>query len=117
MELSADHALLNGSNQAIPPFHSDHLIVLADLPIKEKEKYYNFLLNHSVRFVRDESGVATKYVANVRLLAPGVKKADYLLKSKELDASVATASNIAMEDKLSKIHDINVKIVGVEPFE
>lgn len=117
MELSADHALLNGSNQAIPPFHSDHLIVLADLPIKEKEKYYNFLLNHSVRFVRDESGVATKYVASVRLLAPGVKKADYLLKSKELDASVATASNIAMEDKLSKIHDINVKIVGVEPFE
>ncbi len=117
MELSAENALLNGNNQAIPPFYSDHLIVLADLPIKEKEKYYNFLLNHNVRFVRDESGAETKYVANVRLLAPGVKRADYLLKSKELDASVATASNIAMEDKLSKIHDINVKIVGVDQFE
>ncbi len=119
MELpaSAENVLLNSNNQTIPSFHSDHLIVLADLPIKEKEKYYNFLLNNNVRFVRDESGAETKYVGNVRLLAPGIKKGEYLLKSRETDASVATASNIAMEEKLSKIHDINVKIVGVDQFE
>jgi hypothetical protein len=53
------------------PFIPKHLVVLAELDTREKEKYYNIMLNNGSKFHRTENG---QYVLNMRILAPGVKK-------------------------------------------
>jgi hypothetical protein len=61
------------------PFHPTRLIILSELTTKEKEKYYNLLVSNEAKFHRNDSG---QYIANVRLLAPGMKKVDPNKKKK-----------------------------------
>ena len=54
-------------------FFGSRAVVLSELSTREKEKYYNLLLESDVRFYVDEDQPDV-YVSNLRLLAPGVKK-------------------------------------------
>jgi hypothetical protein len=61
-------------------FHPTRLIVLSELPIKKKEHYYALLLNNRAKLAPDGSG---RYIANVRLLGPEIKKSDLPLVMKK----------------------------------
>jgi hypothetical protein len=61
-------------------FNPVRVLVLSELSSKEKEKYYKLLLTTNSKFHIDGEG---RYIANVRLLAPGVKKPDASNKRKE----------------------------------
>ena len=99
----------DSSNQ----FNPSRIVVLSELNTREKEKYYQLLLSNKVRFHRDEEG---RYVASLRLLAPGIKK--------EADARKGgistTISTVSFENRLNRLQQqipVSVRIVGVEPFD
>jgi hypothetical protein len=62
------------------PFHPQHLIVLSELTTKEKEFYYNLLINNECKFHHNDQGHC---VVNLRLLAPGFKKIENIKKKKK----------------------------------
>lgn len=95
-------------------FNPTKLIVLSELPTKEKEKYYQLLLLNQARFVRDQDG---RYIASLRLLAPGLKKVDPVIEKKKKDAGNYA---LTFQDRLTKLRQegfISVQIVGIQPFE
>lgn len=95
-------------------FNPTKLIVLSELPTKEKEKYYQLLLLNQARFVRDNEG---RYIASLRLLAPGLKKVDPVIEKKKKDAGNYA---LTFQERLTKLRQegfITVQIVGVPPFE
>jgi hypothetical protein len=55
----------------VEEFNPSRAIILSELMTREKEKYYHLLLLNNAKFTRDGDG---RYIANVRLLAPGVRK-------------------------------------------
>ena len=52
------------------PFTPTHVIVLSELHPREKEKYYDLLIQNDALFERRDDDT---YISNVRVLAPGVK--------------------------------------------
>ena len=94
------------------PFNPSRLIVLSELPTREKEKYYNLLITANAKFSVDSEG---RYIANVRLLAPGKKKSG---EKKKKDP--AQNNSLMFEDRLQRMHQqgfISVRIEGVDPFD
>ena len=67
------------------PFRPSHMIVLSELPDSEKQKYYEALLDNDCKLFT-VAGEGAR-VADVRILAPGVKKAmaDLVLSSSLAD--------------------------------
>ena len=65
-------------------FHPTRVIVLSELHSKEKDKYYDLLLSSGAKFHVNESG---QFVANIRLLAPGVKKTEARVSKKDTSAT------------------------------
>ena len=55
------------------PFRPSHMIVLSELPDSEKQKYYEALLDNDCKLFT-VTGEGAR-VADMRILAPGVKKA------------------------------------------
>jgi hypothetical protein len=95
-------------------FHPTKLIVLSELSTREKEKYYQLLLLNQARFVRDKHG---RYIANIRLLAPGIRKNEVLLTNDQ-KRKKDNHSNYALvfQERLTKLRQngfINVNITGV----
>jgi hypothetical protein len=96
-------------------FHPTKLIILSELPAREKEKYFRLLLQQNAKFIRRHDGTDTKYIAHLRLLAPYVKKPEEERKKKE-------SSNYALtfQERLTKLRNegfVQVNIVGIDPFE
>lgn len=79
-------------------YHPTKLIVLAELPAREKEKYFSLLLNNSGKFIA-LPGDPEVYVGNLRLLAPNVRKPLD-------DRAKRDSSNYALtfQERLSKLH-------------
>jgi len=95
-------------------FNPAKVVVLSELPMKEKEKYYQLLLMNNAKFIRDSEG---KYIANLRLLAPGIKKIDPILERKKKDGGNYA---LTFQERLTKLRQegfIQVQIVGVQPFD
>jgi hypothetical protein len=93
-------------------FQPTRVVVLAELPTREKEKYYQMLLSNKARYHRDEKG---RYVASIRLLAPGVKKEVEVKKI----TGVNKGDSVPLEDRLGRLQNefVTVKIAGVEEFD
>lgn len=79
-------------------FQPKHLVVLAELDTREKERYFDLLLQHSAKLHRSEGG---RFLLNMRLLAPGVKKQMTNKKQKELQAS----NSLPFEERLERLKD------------
>ena len=96
------------------PFVPRHLVVLSELDTREKEKYYNIMLNNGGKFHRSENG---HYVLNMRILAPGVKKHE---KNKKKEQQIASNS-LPFEERLQRLKSdrpIAVQFKGqVEQFD
>lgn len=115
---SLENFLTDWQNMEESPVRSDFnpakLLVLSELPMKEKEKYYQLLLLNNARFIRDDQG---RYIASLRLLAPGLKKVDPAFEKKKKDAGNYA---LTFQERLTKLRQegfINVNITGVQPFE
>jgi hypothetical protein len=101
------------------PFRPQKAIILSELSTREKEKYYSFLLMNHARFTRDSEG---RYVTNIRLLAPGMKKSEVLqtLEQKKKKETNST-SNYALvfQERLTKLRNngfIAVKVSGIHQY-
>ena len=68
-------ATVTGSHGALKrhTFHPTRVIVLSELPTRRKEYFYKLLLSNRAKFTSDGHG---KFVANVRLMGPDVKKSE-----------------------------------------
>ena len=62
------------------PFQPTHLIVLSELSEQERMEYYEMLIEADGKLYIDPSGVR---VADVRILAPGIKKNELELERKK----------------------------------
>jgi hypothetical protein len=96
------------------PFQPSRLILLSELPTREKEKYYNLLIGANAKFTLDAQG---RYIANVRLLAPGRKKTDNEQKKKTDNAQT---NSLMFEERLKRLQEqgfVTVTIEGVDPFD
>jgi hypothetical protein len=93
-------------------FYPTKVIILSELSSREKERYFSILLSNNIKVRRLPDG---KYVANVRLLAPFVKKVDTDAKKKDINNYAVSFQKRLL--KLKQEGFINVKIVGVEPFD
>ena len=79
-------------------FRAERVLLLSELPIKEKEKYYTLLIKDEVKFRPLNDG---RYVGNIRILAPNVKKS-------------AFSSPASMECMISSIaHDEKYLIISL----
>jgi hypothetical protein len=55
-------------------FRPTRAVVLSEMSTREKEKYYALLMENDARFYLDQGQTDEIYIANLRILAPGVKK-------------------------------------------
>lgn len=88
------------------------LVVLSELSTREKEAYYQLLIQSNSKFYFDPN--LQKYVANVRLLAPNVKKSLFIPKKKVESVS------LPFEERLKRLNEggsITVHISGIETFD
>ena len=77
------------------PFIPKHLVVLAELDTRQKEQYYNLMLHNGAKFHRAENG---QYVLNMRVLAPGVKKAAVAGRARE-----QVSNSLPFEERLQRL--------------
>jgi hypothetical protein len=89
-------------------------IKLSELPIREKERYYDLILTNKIKVHKNHN---SKYIASLRMLAPGIRKkygtdSNYLktYTDNDLDGLLAASSSTTGQG-LSK-----VKVVGVPTF-
>ena len=97
---------------AVPEFAPSRAIVLSELSVREKDKYYDLLLRNNSKFYYDP--VLKKFVGNVRLLGPNVKRYHFSEKKK------MTTTALPFEERLKRLHDgvtATVNIQGVPKFE
>ena len=96
----------------VPKHAPTRLVVLSELSAREKDKYYELLLRSETKFYFDAK--LNKYVGNVRLLGPNVKRAAYEEKKKEV------VSTLPFEERLKRLQEGNtasVRIQGIESFD
>ena len=100
----------------VEEFNPSKAIVLTELTTREKEKYYHLLLLNNAKFTRDSEG---RYIANVRLLAPGVRKNESTNSGNNIvpEKKKKETSNYALifQERLTKLREngfINVNILG-----
>ena len=95
-------------------FVPTHAFVLSELPgSRDKEMYYKLLLDNGAKFFQDDQG---NYIASVRMLAPGVKKADPTAKNEHtLRKSLLLPYEERMAN-LAKSGFVSVDIAGENQF-
>lgn len=94
-------------------FNPTRAIVLSEMETRDKEKYYNLLLDNHARFFKD----GDSYVANVRLLPPGVAKYD---PEKTKAQYISKALQLPYEERLEVISQqgqLSVVVSGTEQFD
>lgn len=97
-------------------FNPSRAVVLAELPVKEKERYYQLLASNEAKFFRDEQG---RYVANVRMLGPATKKSDIDAEKRKRNPQ-SDGVSMPSEARLRYLQEagfVTVRIEGVEPFD
>jgi hypothetical protein len=114
MSQFSESALTMGVTQQ--DFQPVKVIVLSELSTREKERYYKLLLLNNAKFRRDSQG---HFVCNLRLLAPGLRKAS-AVAAEGLDKKKRDTSNYALifQDRLMhlKTHGfISVRLQGLPP--
>jgi len=96
-------------------FNPSRAIVLSEVSTRDKEKYYDMLLDNHARFFKD----GDNYVASVRMLAPGVSK--QVLEPDKTDSKYVTrALALPYEERLININSagfVTVNIAGTEQFD
>ena len=76
-------------------FAPSHVIVLSELPPTEKEMYYDLLLKHGASIYDDVNSKGNQqHIANVRILAPGIKKVNEDKKGKGSKRAVEPAEKM-----------------------
>lgn len=60
-------------------FQPVKVIVMSELTIKDKELYYLMMIQNNSKFHKTEDG---RFVTDIRLLAPSIKKSDFDIKKK-----------------------------------
>lgn len=99
-------------------WQASRCVVLSEVPsTREKEKYYALLLENEARFFVDEGqtphGDEEVYIANLRLLAPGIKK-------EKKQSEKAGHSAPSLQEKLERLKQngfVSVTIEGVQAFD
>lgn len=98
------------------PFLPSRIIVLSELAKKEKEKYLSILLQSKAKFHQDGFG---NYIANIRMLAPGVKRAA-LNGPRSPAATRRSNRGVPLEEALRRLNSnepVHVEFVDCAPFE
>lgn len=94
-------------------FNPSRAIILAELSTRQKEKYYQLLLSNNVKYHRDSEG---RYVASVRMLAPGLRKE---AETKKI-APLTSSCTISFDNRLNRLQQqipVSIRILGVESFD
>ena len=94
------------------PFVPTKVIVLAELSIREKEQYYQLMVANNCKFHKDGEG---RFVGNVRLLSPNVRKIEHELKKKD-----SSNYSLTFQERLTRLKQegfINVQIIAPEQIE
>jgi hypothetical protein len=97
-------------------FFPTRAIVLSEIPTREKDVYYNLLLDNEARFFEDEDG---NYVGSVRLLAPGIKKSQ-LDVDRHNKQNVAKLLSLPYEERMRSMKtkgSVSVRVAGTEQFD
>lgn len=101
-----------GDSQA--QFQPSRVFILSELPAREKEKMFELLLENETKFFQDEAG---NYIGSLRLLAPGVKKAD---KAHSSEATLKRSLLLPYEERMTNLSEngfVSVQIAGKEQFD
>jgi hypothetical protein len=97
-------------------FVPSRAVVLSELQhVRDKERYYQLLLDSGAKFVQDEHG---NYIASMRMLAPGVKS-DLGVDGKNKKAEYAPVL-LPYEQRMQSINEngfVSVSIAGKEQFD
>ena len=95
-------------------FLPSRAFVLSELPgAREKEMYYKLLLDNGAKFFQDEHG---NYIASVRMLAPGVKKADPHAKNEHMLQKSLLLPYEERMTTLAKSGYVSVEVAGENQF-
>ena len=95
------------------PFRPTKVIVLSELTTRERELYYELLSSNNAKFFQDDQG---RFVGNLRILAPHVRKIESALIKK------GEASNYSMtfQERLTKLKNegfIDVTVIATEQLD
>ena len=97
-------------------FVPSRAVVLSELQhVRDKERYYQLLLDSGAKFFQDEHG---NYIASMRMLAPGVKS-DVGVDGKNKKAEYAPVL-LPYEQRMQSINEngfVSVSIAGKEQFD
>lgn len=92
------------------PFRPTKVIVLSELTTRERELYYQLMVANKAKLFRDEEG---RYVANMRILAPHVRKVENEAKKR----SDPSCYSLIFQDRLTRLKNegfIDVIVVAPE---
>ena len=116
----ADASVEYSSSKA-SEFRPTRAVVLSEMTTKEKEKYYTLLLENGARFYLDQGQSDEIYIANIRVLAPGVKKEKKKGFSKDGKAVTDVRTSTPPAQRLNRLAEaggtMKVTISGVKPFD
>lgn len=116
----ADASVEYSSSKA-SEFRPTRAVVLSEMSTKEKEKYYTLLLENGARFYLDQGQSDEIYIANIRVLAPGVKKEKKKGFSKDGKAVTDVRTCTPPAQRLNRLAEaggtMKVTISGVKPFD
>lgn len=94
------------------PFNPSRVVLLSELSTRDKERYYTLLITHQAKFRRDssqQSGQSTQagdkqlFVADLRILAPGVKKNDYQRQFQNVDTGKLESFSWGREERIKRL--------------
>lgn len=95
------------------PFRPTKVVVLSELTTRERELYYHLLAANNAKFFRDEQG---RFVGNLRILAPHVRKVDGTLIKK----GEASNYSLTFQERLTKLKNegfIDVNVIASERLD
>jgi hypothetical protein len=90
------------------PYNPSKLVILSELSVKDKERYYDMLMSDSIYFRRNfnETAGVLNYIAELRLLAPNVKKVE--------NKKPANSSLLPLDERLQRLQEVGCVTVKFE---
>ena len=85
-------------------FRAERVLLLSELQIREKEKYYALLIKDEVKFrpMNDD-----RYVGNIRVLAPKIKKSAFSSPSSTIHFNPSLKTFLMYVIKLKSVEKMN----------
>jgi hypothetical protein len=96
------------------PFRPTKVVVLSELSTRERELYYHLLAVNNAKLCRDEQG---RFVANLRILAPHVRKVE---QTNLIRKGEASNYSLTFQERLTKLKNegfIEVTVIASEPLD